>query len=250
MQSTLSCPGCGSQVSEGQQFCGICGRKLAGTVQQQANTCPGCGSPISAEQQFCGVCGTKLAGVGEQQTVPAQQPVTEAVTAKATPVEAGAAPSEFGGPPEMGGAPQPVATAPETMAAPQAAAGAPQTTGFATSPIEAAPLPAAGLAMPSLGDIAVSPRKRRVLRVAAIIFQIFGWIVLVGGCLVSIAMAVFAGLGGQFVPVFPGITSFAGTTAIGMAIGGIVASLLYGFGFLAFAELCYAVIEIEKTVTI
>ena len=62
MKKTIACPGCGSQNAADQQFCGSCGAKLAGEVEQQTITCPGCGSQNPASQQFCGSCGAKLAG--------------------------------------------------------------------------------------------------------------------------------------------------------------------------------------------
>jgi hypothetical protein len=102
---------------------------------------------------------------------------------------------------------------------------------------------------PSAAKQVTTPRKRSILSAAAIIFQIFGWIILVFGILASIAMAVFAGMGGSFMPAVPSLVSLGGIAAIGVAVSGIIASLVYGLGFLAFAEICYAVMNIEKSIT-
>ena len=58
-------------------------------------------------------------------------------------------------------------------------------------------------------------------------------------------MAVFAAIGGSFITVFGG-QSLEGMTAIGIAIGGIVLSLIYGFGLLAFAGICNAIRDIAQ----
>jgi hypothetical protein len=91
-----------------------------------------------------------------------------------------------------------------------------------------------------------SGRKYTILRIAAVIFQIFGWIVLVGGIAASIAMAVFAGIGGSFETIIGG-QALIGWAAIGAAIGGIIVSLIYGFGLLAFAGICNAIIDIARS---
>jgi hypothetical protein len=100
---------------------------------------------------------------------------------------------------------------------------------------------------PSATNQVSKPQRRGILSAAAVIFQIFGWIILVFGILSSIALAVFASIGGSFMSTI-GLGAFGGVAAIGAAIGGIVASLLYGFGFLAFAEICYAIRNIEKSI--
>lgn len=84
-----------------------------------------------------------------------------------------------------------------------------------------------------------------MLRIAAIIFQIFGWIVLVGGCLASIALGVLAGIGWTISSIFTGEV-IQGTMALITAVAGFVLSLLYGFGMLAFARICEAVIEFRQ----
>lgn len=260
MPEVLSCTGCGSPVEEGQQFCGICGVRLGGAAeqpapvapeetgverpqaakapgqeylveqsepvrQQQGLACPNCGSSIAADQQFCGICGTKLVIIQQGPSV-AQPAPTAAAPAKAT-YDTAAAPAEIGTPP--------------------VAAGPPPAMGDTQ---QFAPGPAAAQVDEKLTrkDYVMKPRRRWILSVAAVIFQIFGWIILVGGCLASIAMAIYAGLGGGFQPLIPGVGTITGITVIYWAIGGIIASLIYGFGFLAFAELCYAVANIEKSI--
>lgn len=198
MQQTISCPSCGSPLTSGQKFCGVCGLNLAGMTQQKAAACPTCGSQIAPGQQFCGVCGTNLASMSQQQPPMAQ--------------------------PALAGTTMP-------RGAPTVVAGAPPTTPSAPPPAK---------------PVTAQPRKHRILSVAGVIFQIVGWIVLVFGILASIAMAVFAGIGGSFMSAIPGMGTIGGIAAIGVAIGGIIASLICGFGYLAFAEICYTLIDIEK----
>ena len=116
----------------------------------------------------------------------------------------------------------------------------------ASAPAATVVAPVAAASAPPAAKQATTSRRRGILSAAAIIFQIFGWIILVFGILASIAVAVFASIGGSLTSAVPGMGTMGGTAVIGMAIGGIVASLLYGFGFLAFAEMCYAVIDLRK----
>lgn len=69
MKKKITCPKCGSETAAGQQFCGACGTKLGGEVEQQTIVCPSCGSQNAIGQQFCGACGAKLAIEVEQQTI-------------------------------------------------------------------------------------------------------------------------------------------------------------------------------------
>jgi len=272
MPEVLSCTGCGSPVEEGQQFCGICGVRLVGAVepppvvpketrieqpqaarapereyaagqpgpaiqhqafvaqqaavtQQQGSSCPNCGSPIAADQQFCGICGTKLI-VAQPEPVIAQPAPTGVAPTKVT-YDKAAAPAEMGAPPVVVGPPPTAVDAQQFEPGPAA----PQTDERIMRK-----------------DFVMKPRRRWILSTAAVIFLIFGWIILVGGCLASIAAAVYAGLGGGFQPVISGVGPIEGMVVIYWAIGGIIASVLYGFGFLAFAELCYTVRDIEKDV--
>ncbi len=184
---------------------------------QQMINCPSCGSPLAPNQKFCGVCGLNLAGVVQQKanTCPTcNSPI--APGQQFCGVCGAKMPMMSQQPPVQAGA------APTTVAAPTVAGAS------AAKPVVA------------------RPRKHGILSTAAVIFQIFGWIVLVFGILVSIGVAVWAGMGGAFQSLMPGMETVGGVAAIGMAIGGIIASLLYGYGFLAFAEICYAIIEIQK----
>jgi len=240
MQQVLTCPGCNSPIAEGQQFCGVCGAKLDNLMssqiaetQQQLTVCLGCGTPITGEQQFCGICGAKLSDVSQQAQV-SQVPFSGEATVQVAPQT-----FEAASPPAENASASIIGLPPSPPAAPVPSESVFSTTGTALPAFE---MP------PSGSGIIVSPRKNGILTATAIIFQIFGWIILVGGCLGSIAMGVFAGIGGSFISIIPGFDTIAGMTAIIWAIGGIIVSLLYGFGFLAFAEFCYVVIDLGKNV--
>jgi hypothetical protein len=178
---------------------------------QQTINCPGCGSPLAPNQKFCGVCGLNLANVMQQKanTCPSCN----------SPIAPG---QQFCG----------VCGAKMPMVNQQPA-------------VQAGAAPAVA-ATPAVKQGASRPRRYTILSIAAVIFQIFGWIVLVFGILVSIGVAVWAGLGGAFQSIMPGMESVGGITAILMAIGGIIYSLIYGFGLLAFGEICYAAINVQK----
>ncbi|HEX76316.1 MAG TPA: hypothetical protein G4O12_07045 [Dehalococcoidia bacterium] len=95
-----------------------------------------------------------------------------------------------------------------------------------------------------------TPQKHGILSGTAIIFRIVGWVVLVGGSLFSIAMAVMASQGVAAITgllnIIPGIAEVAGAGVAIIALGGIISSLLCGLFLLAFGDLCDAVIDIEK----
>jgi hypothetical protein len=231
MTQSASCPNCGSPISEQQQFCGICGAKLTGFVQPQQNICPGCGSSITPEQQFCGVCGANLSAGGLQQPADVQPPTEPAAAPKIAPVTVADASS----------AGENASTATE---------GSPATPGKVAQGAEGEGIqPEKRPARSRTMDRGMSARPPYTfLRIAAVIFYIVGWIVLVGGCLASIGMGVFAGIGGKFVTIIPGFTSLEGMLAISIAIGGLIASLVYGFAFLAFAQICRAVVDITRII--
>ena len=102
----------------------------------------------------------------------------------------------------------------------------------------------------------VEPLQKYIfLEAAAIIFKIIGWVVLVGGVIGSIAVAVLmvqgamaelANLLNRGMEII-GVSGFDGAGVAAMAFWGVVGSMLCGLGFLAFAELFSAVIEIEKS---
>jgi hypothetical protein len=91
-------------------------------------------------------------------------------------------------------------------------------------------------------------KKYGLLAFSAITFQVLGWIIMIVGGLASIAMIVFAAIGGGFQPLIGGIPGVLGVWAIGLGIGSLIAAFVTGLIFLAFAELFYAVIEISKAI--
>lgn len=104
-------------------------------------------------------------------------------------------------------------------------------------------------------SLATQPRKYVFLGTTIIIFKIVGWVVLAGGVLGSIAVALLASQGAmpgvielmdKVVGVF-GISDVAGVGLVLLVLVGIVWSLLVGLGLLAFAELSSAVIAIEDS---
>jgi hypothetical protein len=88
-----------------------------------------------------------------------------------------------------------------------------------------------------------------MLNFATIVFRIIGWIILIGGCLGSIAVIVFAIIGGGFQTLIPGLDTLIGETAIYAGIGGFIISFVYGLAFIAFAELCRTVVRIAGQVS-
>tara|TARA_B100000686_G_scaffold350516_1_gene446711 strand:+ start:183 stop:2183 length:2001 start_codon:yes stop_codon:yes gene_type:complete len=52
------CTNCGTELSEGNTFCGSCGNKLVSDETPQY--CVGCGSSLEGETNFCTVCGIKV----------------------------------------------------------------------------------------------------------------------------------------------------------------------------------------------
>ena len=112
----------------------------------------------------------------------------------------------------------------------------------------------AELGAPSVEGKAGTPQKHIFLGAATIIFKIFGWVVLGGGILGSVGMAVLAAQG--VMPGLPdlldrgvailGAGELAGAGLAVMVFAGIIGSLVCGLGFLAFAELCSAVIAIDE----
>lgn len=89
--------------------------------------------------------------------------------------------------------------------------------------------------------------KYGVLRAVAIIYTIIGWVICVGGSVLSIAAAVMTAQGVTFLENL--VPEVAGSTWIGVVIigvGGVVVSVLGGLFLLAFAELCDVTIDIEQ----
>jgi hypothetical protein len=86
--------------------------------------------------------------------------------------------------------------------------------------------------------------KYGALRAVATVYRIIGWVVMVGGSLFSIALGVMAlGATGALTDFLP---LSAGLGTVGIAVVGLIASVLSGLFLLAFADVCYVVIDIEK----
>lgn len=180
---------------------------------QQMVTCASCGTQCAAGQRFCTTCGSKLSEVvPPQQTWQPQQP--------------------------------------EQAWPPQQQVAQPQEQTWGAQPAPSVPTP------PSAEKRAAPRRKYVILSAAVIIFKIIGWVVLIGGILGSIAVGLLASRGGM-----PGLVSLldngmavvgvSGIAGVGLAVivlVGIVGSLLWGLGMLAFAELASAVMTVDDTV--
>ena len=98
------------------------------------------------------------------------------------------------------------------------------------------------------------PQSFEMLRIAAPIFRIVGWVVLAGGVVGSIAMALLMSQG-ALVPLATLLDSVAGVLGLGavaaavpmmLIVVGITGSLLLGVGMLAFSDLCTAVGDMEE----
>ena len=207
---------------------------------QQTVMCPNCGSQNAAGQQFCTTCGTKLAPGGQQQAWQSQQ--TSVV------------PQATRGADEVNSVQQAV-TCPSC--------GSPNAAGqqFCTScgaklslgGPQAKQAPDAAVLTKEEATLPQRTRRYTILGASAIIFRIMGWVILVGGILGSIVLAVMAALGsmGNLVDLldeglsFIGISGVAGAGLAVMVFGSIIGSLLWGLGLLAFADLCKAIIVID-----
>ncbi len=89
-----------------------------------------------------------------------------------------------------------------------------------------------------------TPVKYSTLRAVATVYRIIGWVVMVGGSLFAIALAVMAfGATGTLTDFLP-LSAGLGTVAI--AIIGLIASILTGLFLVAFADVCNLLIDIEK----
>jgi hypothetical protein len=90
----------------------------------------------------------------------------------------------------------------------------------------------------------VTSEKYGALRAVATVYRIIGWVVMIAGSLFSIALAVLAfgstGALTDFIPLS------AGLGTVGIAVGGLIASILYGLFLVAFADLCHVLIDIER----
>jgi hypothetical protein len=92
--------------------------------------------------------------------------------------------------------------------------------------------------------VAAPSGKYGALRTAATVYRIIGWVVMIGGSLFSIALAVIAlGASGALAEIVP-LSGGLGT--LGIAILGLVTSVLSGLFLIAFADLCYVIVDIER----
>jgi hypothetical protein len=91
------------------------------------------------------------------------------------------------------------------------------------------------------------PKKYGTLRAVAVFYMIIGWVICVGGSLLSIAAALMAAQGVTFLNnLVPQVAGAAWIGAAVIAVVGVVISVLSGLLFLAFAELCNVAIDIEQ----
>jgi hypothetical protein len=103
--------------------------------------------------------------------------------------------------------------------------------------------PPAPNASPMAREYAPS-RKYGALRAVATIYKIVGWVVVVGGTLFSIALAVIGAQGsGEFSDFIPWGTSLG---MVGIAVVGVVVSILGGLFLVAFADLCHVLMDVER----
>jgi hypothetical protein len=86
--------------------------------------------------------------------------------------------------------------------------------------------------------------KFGALRAVATVYRIIGWVVMIGGSLFSIALAVMSfGATGALTDFLP-LSAGLGTVTI--AIVALIASILVGLFLVAFADVCNVLIDIEK----
>ena len=86
--------------------------------------------------------------------------------------------------------------------------------------------------------------KYGALRAVATVYRIIGWVLMVGGTIFSIALAVIAARGvEEFSEFIPWSTA---PEVVGVAIAGVVGSILLGLFLIAFSGLCYVLMDIEK----
>lgn len=89
------------------------------------------------------------------------------------------------------------------------------------------------------------PRKYGALRAVATIYRIIGWVILIGGSLLSIAAGALMTVGLTFTEEYLPQIGVAEAGAAAIAIGGIILSVLFGLLALAFADLCSVLMDIE-----
>jgi len=98
-------------------------------------------------------------------------------------------------------------------------------------------------AKPAVKETVTSGRYG-ALRAVATVYRIIGWVVMIGGSLFSIALAVLALSGtGALADIVP---LDAGMSTVVIAVVGLIGSILAGLFLVAFADVCYVLIDIEK----
>jgi hypothetical protein len=86
--------------------------------------------------------------------------------------------------------------------------------------------------------------KFGALRAVATVYRIIGWVIMTGGSLFSIALAVMSvGSTGALTDFLP---LGAGLGIVAIAVLALIASILIGLFLVAFADVCYVLIDIEQ----
>jgi hypothetical protein len=99
------------------------------------------------------------------------------------------------------------------------------------------------VAPPVPGVRTTTSLKFGALRAVATVYRIIGWVIMIGGSLFSIALAIMSfGATGALTDFLP-VTGL-GTVAI--AVVALIASILSGLFLVAFADVCYVLIDIEQ----
>ncbi|HAV10861.1 MAG TPA: hypothetical protein DCX22_04540 [Dehalococcoidia bacterium] len=206
MQQNMHCPVCGSSITSGQTFCGDCGTKLSFITTSQQASV--CPTCASPVKQGQQFCGVCGAILsGESQQLSAQMQ------------------------------PQPQPQPPQQTAAPQSTVGV--ISDATASPPLSKPQERASQAKP------LQYNRRGMLLVATAILQIIGWVVIIGGCIGTVIFAL-SDIGTDVQSKLL-IVDGAGIIAVIIKlITGLVISLGYGFGLLAFAEICKLLISVER----
>lgn len=91
---------------------------------------------------------------------------------------------------------------------------------------------------------AVPSGRYGTLRAAATVYRIIGWVIMIGGSLFSIALAVMALGASQALAELMPLSAGLGT--LGIALVGLIASILFGLFLIAFSDLCNVLIDIER----
>ncbi len=96
-------------------------------------------------------------------------------------------------------------------------------------------------------EIRGTSRKYGVLRAAAIIYKIIGWVICVGGSIFAVAAAVMIAQGVTFLGgIVPEVGGAVGVGAAVVGIVGVVISVLGGLFLLAFADLCNVAVDLKS----